>query len=219
MDILFVKKGGYDKGEDGYPFILEAYERYLEIAGPKDPRAQEHPAPDIETTPEGRPFIKGSDVDFSLSHSGDLLVLLFSEERCGADVEKISERDYEGIAERMFPEEDRRYLAGLAPEEKAGAFFDLWTRYEALGKYDGRGIFGAGRGLSKSGDPASVRRLSGSGAFMHSGRELIPGSGYEEVFRGFALSCVTGHEEPPVIKMICQGGEDNEDRKKRKTEI
>ena len=73
--------------------------------------------------------------EFSLSHGGDLAVLLISDTPCGVDVEcadrAVSERIRERVFQRIFQREE-------ADSERA--FSWLWTRKEAVMKLDGRGL-------------------------------------------------------------------------------
>ena len=85
-------------------------------------------------TPEGKPYLPGGP-EFSLSHGGDLAVLLISDTPCGVDVEcadrAVSERIRERAFQRIFQREE-------ADSERA--FSWLWTRKEAVMKLDGRGL-------------------------------------------------------------------------------
>lgn len=88
----------------------------------------------ILRTPEGKPYLPGGP-EFSLSHGGDLAVLLISDTPCGVDVEcadrAVSERIRERVFQRIFQREE-------ADSERA--FSWLWTRKEAVMKLDGRGL-------------------------------------------------------------------------------
>ena len=79
-------------------------------------------------TPEGKPYLPGGP-EFSLSHGGDLAVLLISDTPCGVDVEcadrAVSERIRERAFQRIFQREE-------ADSERA--FSWLWTRKEAVMK-------------------------------------------------------------------------------------
>lgn len=74
-----------------------------------------------------KPFLKDKKKFFSISHSGDFIVLAFSDYDCGVDIEKIKHRDYVAIANRM----------GFKSCETLRDFYIEWTKYEAefkLGK-------------------------------------------------------------------------------------
>ena len=93
---------------------------------------------DVEQDNYGRPFIASrGDVDFNLSHSGDMVVCALSvgEGRVGVDVEKndisLPERHREHFAKRYF-----------SPSEGVDAsnVVRAWTEKEAYLKYLGVGL-------------------------------------------------------------------------------
>ena len=69
---------------------------------------------------DGKPFLNTRKLYFSLSHSGDFVVIAISKNNCGVDIEKIKVRDYKTISERMGFE-----CASLKE------FYKEWTKYEA----------------------------------------------------------------------------------------
>ncbi len=93
-----------------------------------------------------KPFLSsghaGGDIEFNVSHSGDVALLAFARGReLGVDVEKVREDfEHETIAGRFFSEEEQRQLAGLAPAERYTGFFRCWTRKEAYIKAQGIGL-------------------------------------------------------------------------------
>ena len=76
---------------------------------------------------KGKPYLKSREKFFSVSHSGEYIVLAFSDNECGVDIEKIKDRDIESIAERMNFSCDNQ-------EE----FYKSWTKYEAEYKLGGK---------------------------------------------------------------------------------
>jgi 4'-phosphopantetheinyl transferase len=94
--------------------------------------------PDIETPP----------LHFNVTHSGEIALFAFCRAReLGIDVEQV--RPYahaEQIAKRFFSQRESALLQALPPEERNAAFFNAWTRKEALLKATGKGIsFGLDR--------------------------------------------------------------------------
>jgi len=93
-----------------------------------------------------KPFLSrrhtGSNVEFNVSHSGDVALLAFARRReLGVDVEKVRENfEHEAIARRFFSEQEQRQLAALAPAERYAGFFRCWTRKEAYIKAQGIGL-------------------------------------------------------------------------------
>lgn len=68
----------------------------------------------------GKPFLKSRAKFFSISNSGDYLVIAFSDSNCGVDIEEIKDRDFVSISRRM------RFNANTLEE-----FYLEWTKYEA----------------------------------------------------------------------------------------
>lgn len=86
----------------------------------------------------GKPYAVGSEKFFSVSHSGDCVVIAVDEKEIGADVEKLPDKEYLKIAERFYAPGELRYV--LDAEDQARAFTRIWTRKEAYLKQLGTGI-------------------------------------------------------------------------------
>ena len=82
---------------------------------------------DREIVFEGRkPILKSGKKFFGISHSGEYIVLGFSDSNCGIDAEKVKTRNFKKIAKRMG------FNCGTLEE-----FYGEWTKYESeykLGK-------------------------------------------------------------------------------------
>ena len=97
-------------------------------------------------TDKDKPFLEpgpsGRDVEFNVSHSGDVALLGFARKRkLGVDVEKVRvDFDPEEIASRFFSEQERSELAELSQAERFTGFFRCWTRKEAYIKAEGTGL-------------------------------------------------------------------------------
>jgi 4'-phosphopantetheinyl transferase len=91
----------------------------------------------------GKPFLSGSDLQFSLSHCDDLAAYAFARQGpVGIDLEietPLAEAD--AIASEYFSPEERKLYRKLG-------FFVCWTRREALAKASGIGL---GTRLGESG--------------------------------------------------------------------
>ena len=85
----------------------------------------------------GKPMIDG--LEFSLSHSGDLVVCAVSDEPVGCDVERLREAP-KGVAERYFSDGEQAYLSRFSGDEYDKAFFRLWTMKESYVKMTGEGL-------------------------------------------------------------------------------
>lgn len=69
-----------------------------------------------------KPKFKFSNIKFSISHSNCWVVVGFSENEIGVDIEKIKQRDYKALAERMN---------FTLQEDSLEDFYRCWTIYEA----------------------------------------------------------------------------------------
>jgi phosphopantetheinyl transferase len=99
---------------------------------------------DIAREAGGRPFLPGSDTDFSISHSGDLAAVSLVRGkglRTGCDVELVRPRPKaREIAEEFFTAPEREYI------ESGGGFdltrfYQIWTLKECLLKLRGLSVF------------------------------------------------------------------------------
>ena len=86
-----------------------------------------HAGPDylgiVDTTvvyEDKKPVLKSGEYNFSVSHSENLVVIGFSRNNIGIDVEKMKERDFQRLAKRY----------GIPP--KKNEFYKFWTKYEAV---------------------------------------------------------------------------------------
>ena len=76
---------------------------------------------------------------FNISHSGDMVAVMISNEPCGVDIQLIDEaKDYEGVAKRVLSEE--LYQQYLAAEDRAAFFAKAWAMLEAKLKREGCGV-------------------------------------------------------------------------------
>lgn len=69
---------------------------------------------------KNKPMLSTNEKYFSISHSGEYIVLAFSDHKCGVDIEKIKTRNYTKIAARK----------GFKSASLKEFYFD-WTKYEA----------------------------------------------------------------------------------------
>ena len=99
-----------------------------------------HPLPDIIYGEQGKPaFAEGHPLWFNLSHSGDDIALLMSDEgEVGCDIEVIRPRkNWQALANADFSMTEHDELEREAPEERLAAFWRIWTRKEAIIKQRG----------------------------------------------------------------------------------
>lgn len=89
----------------------------------------------------GLVFPKSMPVNFNLSHSHDLLVIgVTLNHALGIDVEKIDSHAYEEIAARHFSYQEKLCLSQLSESRKKWAFYNIWSRKEAVLKAAGIGL-------------------------------------------------------------------------------
>lgn len=101
----------------------------------------------LRTDPAGKPRLEGPNlgrpIRFSVSSSGDLVLMAFSADReVGVDVETVRPTDWAGLARWFLPDEEIARLEAMAPAERQERFFRLWSRMEACVKATGSGISG-----------------------------------------------------------------------------
>ena len=99
-----------------------------------------HPLPDIIYGEQGKPaFAEGHPLWFNLSHSGDDIALLMSDEgEVGCDIEVIRpSKNWQALANAVFSMTEHDELEREAPEERLAAFWRIWTRKEAIIKQRG----------------------------------------------------------------------------------
>ena len=98
----------------------------------------------ICTGESGKPSIDG--VEFSLSHTGSVVLIGLGDLPLGVDVEKVPEEwTVQQVGSSFHPRETEELL-GLPADARPGAFARVWVRKEALLKAIGTGL---SRGISR----------------------------------------------------------------------
>ena len=137
----------------------------------------------------GKPVLAGdfasAGIYFNLSHTEDLALIAVTRiGMVGVDVERVRPiREMDALVARFFSPRENEAFQKVATEVKPAAFFNLWTRKEALLKATGEGIT---RSLSLvevsflPGEPARLLAVSGDAekAAAWSLRELTPAKGF-----------------------------------------
>ena len=90
----------------------------------------------------GKPFLpKHPELQFNLSHSGNRgLLAVGTTHPLGVDIEKFSDRPYEGIGSHVFSDEENAILKTMDPSLKPMVFFNFWAQKEAFIKMLGLGL-------------------------------------------------------------------------------
>jgi len=86
---------------------------------------------EIMADKNGRPYVNGNSVFFSMSHTGDLLVIAVDDCPVGVDAELMKERDFAKLSAWFFGE----------PISGREDFYRRWTRFEAGLKLAGLPLF------------------------------------------------------------------------------
>lgn len=111
----------------------------------------------------GKPFLVGSELDFSLSYGPGLAVVAVAAGgRLGVDVHGLDETT--GLHRLWVSEDDRARLGAVEPHDRAEAVGRAWARKEAVAKADGRGLalpMSAIEGLAARPGPRLVARVPG----------------------------------------------------------
>jgi phosphopantetheinyl transferase len=89
------------------------------------------PDAEILSDGNGRPYVNGNPFFFSMSHTGDLLVIAVDNSPIGVDAELMKERDFAKLSAWFFGE----------PVCDREDFYRRWTRFEAGLKLAGLPLF------------------------------------------------------------------------------
>ncbi|MFJ6836215.1 4'-phosphopantetheinyl transferase family protein [Streptomyces sp. NPDC091209] len=90
--------------------------------------------------PHGRPALRTPGVHFSLSHSGDLVLVALAGAPVGVDVEELATAEAVRSAHRALHAAEAEELARLPVHERQAAFTRTWVRKEAYLKGIGTGL-------------------------------------------------------------------------------
>jgi 4'-phosphopantetheinyl transferase len=108
------------------------------------------PPPAVPVVDAGKPHLADGELEFSVSHAGDVALIAIARAPVGVDiecVEPIGADELAGLGEFVFSERERETWLGRPPSDRLGAYYRLWTQKEAYLKATGEGI--AGRPLTE----------------------------------------------------------------------
>lgn len=96
----------------------------------------------ITLTPKGKPLLEGTPFHFSISHSGDWIIIAICENHAiGVDYEhQRAVSNSLKIAKRFFATTEVLELESYTPETQAHCFNQIWSAKEAILKATGEGI-------------------------------------------------------------------------------
>jgi 4'-phosphopantetheinyl transferase len=98
--------------------------------------------------PHGKPVVKGSEFEHSVTHSGDLVAVAVARTPVGVDVEQLDRRarplggdgNPEALARLVLADVEQAALDAVPPSARAREFLLAWTRKEAVTKATGDGL-------------------------------------------------------------------------------
>ena len=85
----------------------------------------------------GKPRLRGGEICFNLSHSGDALLCALSDREIGADVQRRTQAKLP-LMKRFFAEDERHFV--LSADDSDGAFTEIWAKKESWCKLSGKGL-------------------------------------------------------------------------------
>jgi len=87
----------------------------------------------------GKPYLASHPhLYFNVSHTGSRCICAVGDSPLGVDMEEVRPIRHQRLAERYFTAEERKTYYSLGGNEDA--FFTVWTRKEAFGKFTGYGL-------------------------------------------------------------------------------
>ena len=91
---------------------------------------------DIIRNVNGKPYLKNNPFYFSITHSGEYLIIAISDKQIGIDTEMIKERKLNKVIDYAFNNKE----IALIKIEGLTKFYELWCSKEAVCKFYGLGI-------------------------------------------------------------------------------
>lgn len=91
----------------------------------------------LETGEHGKPYLKGQDIHFNISHCKLGVAVAVSTSPVGIDIQDIGEFN-EKVMNRVCSDEEKDII--LSSSDSAREFTRIWTLKESAAKYDGKGI-------------------------------------------------------------------------------
>jgi phosphopantetheinyl transferase len=126
--LVFIKHGDYERRR----FIEDCFNKYMDFS--KSVKTEQL---EIAKGKNDKPYFKDyPEIRFSLSHSGDIVLLAIGKTEIGIDIEKIRNLDYSSLSDRYFAEGEKAEIKTLED------YFRVWTRKEAYLKLTSEGIKG-----------------------------------------------------------------------------
>ena len=94
---------------------------------------------DIDKTLYNRPYIKNSDIDFNISHSGKYVICAFTKyDSIGIDIEELNPNINIDEFNSVFTNNELNFIKST--DDEVETFYRFWTIKEAILKANGRGF-------------------------------------------------------------------------------
>ena len=85
----------------------------------------------------GKPYIPGNPIYFSISHSGTKAMVVFSDSEVGCDVQEMKKKAV-SLADKYFTDAEKKEMDDS--EDPVRTFYKLWTLKECYMKSSGKGL-------------------------------------------------------------------------------
>lgn len=121
-------------GERGKPRLV--FERFGKI----DQLLTERGKSDLSLTEGEKPEAELTEIHYSLSHSGNLVMVAISKYPVGLDIQLMEDKDFSKLANRFFNKKELEYLNAETSDSVKTKFYKLWCAKEAYGKRSGEGL-------------------------------------------------------------------------------
>lgn len=93
-------------------------------------------------SPTGKLLEKSGSINFSISHTDNIIYFAIADKNIGIDCEKMVDRDFDKIAKFVFSNEIANDIINENSfEQKRLKFYNKWTEKEALVKYYDSSLF------------------------------------------------------------------------------
>jgi 4'-phosphopantetheinyl transferase len=90
--------------------------------------------------PHGKPRLQDGELEFSISHSGELIVVAVAKPAVGVDVEEVTGDIPKDLIDMALSEQESAALSHLPSCERLRSFVRSWTQKEAIAKAAGAGM-------------------------------------------------------------------------------
>ncbi len=146
----------------------------------------------------GKPALDGTPLEFNLSHTQAMAVAVFSTTGpVGIDVEELRPVA-KTLGEPVFSVRELATLQAIEDEHFTRAFFNGWTRKEAVCKAEGLGFHLPPQSFSVSLGPHNLPGVDDAGGVLSRDWTLL-----DLPLGKAAVGCVALTARPPVVKTFC----------------